>query len=63
MMAAVAHALFVLKVYFTEKVKIAGHALSRLIYLVTTFAEALPPGVVSTLKGSNLCVVQHSFFL
>ena len=61
MMAAVAHPLFVVKVYFTEEVKIAGQALSRLIYLVTTFGEAMPLGVVNTLEDPNLYVVQHSF--
>ena len=61
MMAAVAHPLFLLKVYFTEDVKIAGYALSRLIYLVTTFGEAMPLGVVNTREDLNLYVLQHSF--
>ena len=61
MMAAVAHPLFALKVYFTEEVKTATHALSRLIYLVTTFDEAMLLGVVNTVKDPNLYVIQHSF--
>ena len=62
MIAAVAHPLFVLKVYFTKEVKIARHALPRLFFLITTFGVVLPLGVINTLEASNLYIIQHIFF-